>query len=317
MRILSYRTPGGPRLGRVRDGLVQPLEAALRTIGLGPEADLGAVFTRGPASWAALASASDTTLAVPGPDDSTMRLDDLSLAPPFVPVTIICGGANFADHLDETHRVKPANVEFFLKSPTGVIGPHDPVRMDRALSSKYDYEVELAVVIGLPARDVPRERALDHVFGYAIINDVSIRDQQVLPWDTGRFQLRFGEGKSFPDSAPFGPWIVTTDELPDTSRLALQTRVDGVLRQNNSMANIIWDVPTLISYYSSFMTLVPGTVIACGTPGGPALGSDLDLGADPYGRDDGVARGGYVEAGGLVECEIEGIGKLSNRYVAS
>jgi 2-keto-4-pentenoate hydratase/2-oxohepta-3-ene-1,7-dioic acid hydratase in catechol pathway len=238
-------------------------------------------------------------------------------APPFVPRTIICGGANFADHLDETHRSKPTHVEFFLKSPTGVIAHGEPVRMDQRLSGKYDYEVELAVVIGREARRVAPEDALDHVFGYTVINDVSIRDQQVIPWDPGRFQLRFGEGKSYQDSAPFGPWVVTADELTDVSRLALRTRVDGRLRQNNSMANIIWHVPALIGYYSSFMTLVAGTVIACGTPGGPALGSDVALGADPYERADGVQRGAYVPPGALVECEIEGIGILANRYTVA
>jgi 2-keto-4-pentenoate hydratase/2-oxohepta-3-ene-1,7-dioic acid hydratase in catechol pathway len=196
-----------------------------------------------------------------------------------------------------------------------VIGAGEDVRMDPALSTKYDYEVELAVVIGVAARDVPRERALEHVFGYTIINDVSIRNQQVIPWDAGRFQLRFGEGKSYQDSAPFGPSIVTADELVDVSGLGLRTRVDGVLRQNNSMRNIIWDVPDLIAYYSTYMTLTPGFVIACGTPGGPALGSDVDLGADPYGRTDGVQRGAYVPDGALVECEIDEIGVLANRYV--
>jgi 2-keto-4-pentenoate hydratase/2-oxohepta-3-ene-1,7-dioic acid hydratase in catechol pathway len=309
MRLVTVRSSEGPWLGRLHGDAVLPLDDALEAIGLPVGSDLAAIIASGAAAWSGLdqASSEGSSRAVP--------LADVSLDPPLIPSTIICGGANFADHLDETHRERPTHVEFLLKSPTGVVGPRDDVRMDPLLSTKYDYEVELAVVIGRAARDVPRDAALDHVFGYTIINDVSIRDQQVVPWDTGRFQLRFGQGKSYQDSAPLGPWVVTADELPDVNGLALRTRVDGILRQNNSMANILWDVPALISYYSTFMTLVPGLVIACGTPGGPALGSDLELGADPYRRDDGVQRGAYVAAGQLVECEIEGIGKLANRYV--
>ncbi len=309
MRIVAFRSPLGSRLGRVDGDLVRAVDGDLEALGFPPASDLQAVIAAGPETWAALERASR------GPSATAVPLASLSLNPPLMPAAIICGGANFADHLDETHREQPTHVEFFVKSPTGVVGPHDDVRMDARLSVKYDYEVELAVIIGRAARDVPRERALDHVFGYTIINDVSIRDQQVVPFDPGRFQLRFGEGKSYQDSAPLGPCVVTADELEDPSRLALRTWVDGVLRQNNAMTNIIWDVPALISYYSSFMTLVPGLVIACGTPGGPALGSDVELGADPYGRQDGVQRGAYVAPGQIVECEIEGIGRLANRYV--
>ena len=307
MRLLSHEGPDGVRPAVVRGDRAIDL-ADLPTAGMPPTLDgliggdpglLGAI-ERGLADV---------------PADAGRPLADLRLAPPFRPRIIICGGANFADHLDETHREKPDHVEFFLKSPTAVIGAGQDVRMDPRLSHKYDYEVELGIIIGRVARDVPRERALDHVFGYTIINDVSIRDQQVIPWDEGRFQLRFGEGKSYQDAAPLGPWIVTPDELPDVSGLALRTRVAGELRQNNSMRNIIWDVPALISYYSSYMTLGPGFLIASGTPGGPALGSDLELNADPYERSDGVRRGGYVPDGALVECEIEGIGTLANRYV--
>ncbi len=310
MRLISYETPDGPRGAAVRGDRAIDLE------GLGGDTDTGI-----PNTVAGLIEAQPDAAARLGralaarAHEAGTPLADLTLAPPFLPRVIICGGANFDDHLDETHRAKPDHVEFFLKSPTGVIGAGRDVRVDPELSHKYDYEVELAVVIGRTARDVRVEDALDHVFGYTIINDISLRDQQVIPWDPGRYQLRFGEGKSYQDSAPLGPWIVTADEMGDVSALALRTRVAGELRQNNSMRNIIWDVPALISYYSTYMTLEPGALIACGTPGGPALGSDVDLGADPYERDDGVKRGAYVPDGALVECEIEGIGTLANRYV--
>jgi 2-keto-4-pentenoate hydratase/2-oxohepta-3-ene-1,7-dioic acid hydratase in catechol pathway len=312
MRLLTYQARTGLRPGVLVGDRVVDLGQLLEAHGSNPVESLLELIERGPDLLAAVSR------AVAHADlSSGLALESTRLAVPLVPRTLICGGANFADHLDETHRAKPDHVEFFLKSPTGVIAHGEDVRMDRRLSSKYDYEVELAVIIGRTARDVPRERAFEHIFGYSIVNDVSIRDQQVIPWDAGRFQLRFGEGKSYQDSAPFGPWIVTADELRDVSGLALETRVAGVLRQNNSMRNIIWDVPSLVSYYSSYMTLEPGTVIACGTPGGPALGSDVELGADPYERSDGVSRGAYVQDGDLVECTIEGVGTLANRYVVA
>lgn len=313
MRLVTYNRKGdrgaASRLGAVvGDRVLDAAELDPTLAGV----DMRGFMEAGRERWRTLAAA----VARAGAGAGT-PLSDVALDVPFTPTTIICGGANFADHLDETHREKPDHVEFFLKSPTGVIPAGQDVRMDPALSKKYDYEVELAVVIGVAAKDVPESRALDHVFGYTIINDVSIRNQQVIPWDQGRFQLRFGEGKSYQDSAPFGPWVVTTDELSDVTGLGLRTRVDGVLRQNNSMRNIIWNVPALIAYYSTYMTLTPGFVIACGTPGGPALGSDVELGADPYTRSDGVERGAYVPDGALVECEIDEIGVLANRYVVA
>lgn len=310
MRLLTYETALGARVAVLRGERVVELALGYRRIGQPAPGSLDEFIAGGDEAWTVARRA----VAALAPEDG-VPLDGLRLAPPFIPRTIICGGANFADHLDETHREKPDHVEFFLKSPSGVIGAGTDVRMDRALSTKYDYEVELGIVIGRPARNVTREAALDHVCGYTIINDVTVRDQQVIPWDPGRYQLRFGEGKSYRDSAPLGPWLVTADELPDVSGLSLRTRVDGQLRQNNSMRNIIWDVPALISYYSTYMTLEPGFLIAAGTPGGPALGSDVELGADPYKRHDGVVRGSYVPDGALVECEIEGIGVLANRYV--
>lgn len=312
MRLLTYRHAEGTKVAVLVRNRVIDLEPILDGAGLRPPHTLEEYIGRGPDFWNA---ARELVVGADLGSAEGRPLDGVRLEPPFMPHTIICGGANFFDHLDETHRQKPDHVEFFLKSPTGVIASGEDVVMDRSLSHKYDYEVELGIVIGLPARDVPVERALDYVFGYTIINDVSIRDQQVIRWDEGRFQLRFGEGKSYQDSAPLGPWIVTADELHDVSTLGLRTRVDGVLRQNNSMQNIIWDVPALIAYYSTYMTLEPGFLIASGTPGGPALGSDVELGADPYERQDGVQRGAYVPDGALVECEIDGIGVLANRYV--
>jgi 2-keto-4-pentenoate hydratase/2-oxohepta-3-ene-1,7-dioic acid hydratase in catechol pathway len=240
------------------------------------------------------------------------KLEDVELTSPLIPRTIICGGANFHDHLDETNRSKPDEVEFFLKSPLCVVGPNETVEHEPKVTHKYDYEVELGIIIKKPGRFIPVEKAFDYIFGYTILNDISARSRQVIPWGEENFQLRFGEGKNYDTGSPVGPWIVTADELVDVSNLKLRTHVSDELRQNNNTKNLIWDVPNLVSYYSQFMTLQPGFLLASGTPGGPALGSDVELGADPYEREDGVKRGGYMKPGDVMVLEIEGIGQLVN-----
>jgi len=239
-------------------------------------------------------------------------LEKLELEAPIMPKIIICGGANFDDHLEETKRSKPTEVEFFLKAPNCVIGPKKAVKYESRVTEKYDYEVELGIVIKKEGRFIPEEEAFDYIFGYTIVNDISARSRQVIPWGESNFQLRFGEGKNYDTGCPLGPWIVTTDELSDVSSLDLKTWVSGELRQNNNTKNLIWNVPKLVSYYSQFMTLQPGFVIASGTPGGPALGSDTELGADPYERDDGVKRGAYMKSGDQMKLHIDGIGELEN-----
>lgn len=241
--------------------------------------------------------------------------EEVRLEAPLRPKIMLMGGANFDDHLDETKRSKPDHVEFFLKAPHTVVGPGEPALFARAVDHKFDYEVELAIVIGKRGRNIPLERVYDHIFGYTILNDISARTRQVIPWDEGRFQLRFGEGKNYDTGCPLGPWVVTRDELVDPTGLDLRTWINGELRQNNNTRNMLWPVPELVSYYSQFMTLEPGFVIASGTPGGPALGSDVELGADPYERADGVRRGRYMQPGDRIRMEIEGIGVLENPFV--
>lgn len=247
---------------------------------------------------------------------SSIPLSDVKLKAPLTPPTIICGGANFWDHIEETRRDKPDEVEFFLKAAHAVIGPDEVVEHNPKVTHKYDYEVELGIIIGKEARNVSEEDAFDYIFGYTIFNDISARSQQVIPWekdgDVTGYQLRFGQGKNYDTGSPIGPWVVTKDELSDVSNLALKTWLNDELRQNNNTNNLIWNVPTLVSYYSRFMTLKPGFLIATGTPGGPALGSDEELGADPYQREDGVKRGGYMNPGDVMRLEIEGIGVLRN-----
>jgi 2-keto-4-pentenoate hydratase/2-oxohepta-3-ene-1,7-dioic acid hydratase in catechol pathway len=247
---------------------------------------------------------------------SSYALDEVRLLAPIVPPVILNSGQNYWDHRDEKPPVEQHDPEFFLKTPLAVVGPDEPVILDPVVTSKLDYEVELGVVIGKPGRHIPRERALEHVFGYTVTNDITARDRQAVPHPEGGFEYRLGPGKNFDTSAPIGPWIVTRDEIPDPQGLGLRTYVNGELRQNNTTDKMIWDVATVISFFSDFYTLQPGVLIETGTPGGTAWASDPEIGGRPYERDD-VTRSGYLQPGDVVTVEIDGIGSLTNPIVAA
>jgi 2-keto-4-pentenoate hydratase/2-oxohepta-3-ene-1,7-dioic acid hydratase in catechol pathway len=243
-------------------------------------------------------------------------LDAVNLLAPLVPPVILNSGQNYWDHRDEKPPVDQKEPEFFLKSPLAVVGPEDPVVLDPVVTRKLDYEVELAVVIGKPGRHIPLERALEHVFGYTVANDITARDRQAVPHPEGGFEYALGPGKNFDTSAPLGPWIVTSDEIADPQDLALRTLVNGELRQSNSTAKMIWSVAEIVSYFSHFSTLQPGLVIETGTPGGTAWATDPEIGGRPYERDD-VKRAGYLQPGDVVTVEIDGVGTLTNPIVAA
>ena len=252
---------------------------------------------------------------VPEPSGRRLPLQGVRLLAPLVPPAILNTGQNYWDHRDEKPPVEQHDPEFFLKAPLAVIGPEEPIVLDPAVTSKLDYEVELAVVIGKPGRHIPRERALEHVFGYTVANDVTARDRQVVPEPNGGWTYRLGPGKNFDTAAPIGPWILTADEVPDPQVLGLRTSVNGELRQSNSTAKMIWGVAELVAFFSTFYTLRPGVLIETGTPGGTAWATDPDLGGRPYERGD-VSRGGYLRAGDVVTVEIDEIGSLTNPVVA-
>jgi len=243
-------------------------------------------------------------------------LEEVVLHAPLVPPVILNSGQNYWDHREEKPPVEQHDPEFFLKSPLAVIGPMEPIVLDPVVTGKLDYEVELGVVIGKPGRHIPRERALEHVFGYTVTNDVTARDRQAVPHPEGGFEYRLGPGKNFDTSAPIGPWIVTRDEIPDPQALGLRTYVNGELRQNNTTAKMIWDVSILVSFFSDFYTLQPGVLIETGTPGGTAWATDPEIGGRPYERED-VTRSGYLQPGDVVTVEIDGIGSLTNPIVAA
>ncbi len=219
------------------------------------------------------------------------------LAPVAAP-NILGVGLNYRSHAEEVGRPLPQFPMIFVKTTNALQNPGDPILLPRSQNASHevDYEGELAVVIGRAARNVPRERAYDHILGYTIANDVSARDWQ-FKWGGGQFC----QGKGFDTFCPLGPVLVTADELPDPGRLAIRTRVNGELRQESTTADLIFDIPTLIAFLSASKTLLPGTVILTGTPSG--VGAAF---TPPR----------FLNPGDTVAIEIEGIGTLTNPVAA-
>jgi len=209
-------------------------------------------------------------------------------APIAKPGKIVCIGLNYRDHAAETGAALPAEPVIFMKDPSTMIGPFDQILIPRK-SVKTDWEVELGVVIGRTARYIADdEDPLDYVAGYAISHDVSEREFQIErggQWD---------KGKSCETFNPFGPYLVTPDEVGDPQQLALRLSVNGVSRQNGSTANMLFSVAHVVRYLSQFMVLHPGDVINTGTPAGVALG---------------IAGNPYLREGDVVELEIDGLGQ--------
>jgi 2,4-diketo-3-deoxy-L-fuconate hydrolase len=218
------------------------------------------------------------------------------LGPPIArPNKIVCIGLNYLDHAAEAGAEAPREPVIFLKATTALAGPNDDVIIPKG-ASKLDWEVELAVVIGRTARYVPRERAMEHVAGYALHNDYSERS----------FQLERGgqwvKGKSADTFAPIGPYLATKDEVPEPHTLDMWLKVNGAFRQRSSTSNMIFGVDALVSYVSEFMTLLPGDVISTGTPAGVGLG----IKPDPL----------YLQPTDVVELGIEGLGESRQRVAA-
>lgn len=222
------------------------------------------------------------------------RLDEVE----FLPVVadgaakLLCIGINYVPHMKEMGRERPEYPVVFVRFADSVVGHLQP--MVRSLDSEqFDYEGELAVVIGRRARRVTRAAALDHVAGYACFNDGSVRDFQ-------RHSQQFTPGKNFHASGSFGPWLVTADEIPDPRKLRLRTRLNGAIVQDESVGELCFDVAQLIEYCSKWAQLEPGDVIVTGTPGGVGAGRKPPL---------------WMKAGDTIEVEISGLGALRNPIV--
>jgi 2-keto-4-pentenoate hydratase/2-oxohepta-3-ene-1,7-dioic acid hydratase in catechol pathway len=212
---------------------------------------------------------------------------------PHRPATILCSGSNYKDHNAEKANtpISGKEPEFFIKTADCVVGPGEPIAFDERFSKKIDCEVELAIVIGKAGRFIETARAMEHVFGYTIVNDVTARDVQSRhqQWDLG---------KSFDTFCPMGPWIVTADELDGTAT-RVRCWVNGELRQDGLTQDMIFDIPTLIETCSRGITLYPGDVIATGTPAGVGMGMKPPR---------------YLGAGDVVRIEIDGVGVIENRF---
>jgi 2-keto-4-pentenoate hydratase/2-oxohepta-3-ene-1,7-dioic acid hydratase in catechol pathway len=221
--------------------------------------------------------------------DGVLPADARVLAP-VRPASIVCIGLNYLDHVRETGMEAPTRPLIFSKLRSSVIGPGEAIRIDPAVTTQVDWEVELGVVIGRPAHRVPVEAALDVVFGYTAANDVSARDVQ---FGDGQWV----RGKSLDTFCPLGPAVVTPDEVPDPQRLALHTRVNGETVQDSSTAEMVFGVAELISFCSHSFTLLPGDVLLTGTPWGCGAFADPPR---------------YLGAGDVVEVEVAGVGRLAN-----
>ena len=228
--------------------------------------------------------------------ESLPRIDDGErIGPPLQGVgKIVCVGLNYVDHARETGQAPPREPILFLKATSSIVGPNDDIVLPPD-AQKGDWEVELGVVIGAEARYVPLERALDHVAGYCVINDVSERSYQIErggQWD---------KGKGCDTFCPIGPYLVTTDEIADFRTLQLECRVNGRVVQSGNTRDMIFDVPYLVHYISQFMSLQPGDVISTGTPPGVGMGQK----PEPI----------YLKAGQTMRLGIAGLGEQRQRTV--
>jgi 2-keto-4-pentenoate hydratase/2-oxohepta-3-ene-1,7-dioic acid hydratase in catechol pathway len=225
---------------------------------------------------------------------------------PLRPPILLCCGQNYSDHLAEQGAVTRSEPEFFLKAGQTIADPGDPFRLDRRVTKKLDYETELAVVIGKALSNASIEEASDSIFGYLVLNDLSARDRQIK----GGGRTALGPGKNFDGATRLAQWVVTADEVRDPQALRISTTVNGEYRQDNTTANMIYGCAAIVSFFSTSVTLLPGTIIATGTPGGTGLGCDSELGGRAV-TPPGCVPARYLEHGDVVISEIEGVGNLS------
>jgi 2-keto-4-pentenoate hydratase/2-oxohepta-3-ene-1,7-dioic acid hydratase in catechol pathway len=311
MKLVSFWRGSAVRLGILLDEAILDAASAASAMRQGQETyfDDTLSFIRGGRE----AFAAAEQMIKRRPIEALIKRGSVKLAPPILPSTILCAGSNYRDHNDEkagspTSGKEP---EFFLKTADSVVGPEEPIVYDEKLTRKLDCETELAIVFGATGRHIPKDRALNHVFGYTIVNDVTARDRQVRR--SGDFTwYELGRGKAFDSSAPLGPWIVTADEIPDPQILDIRTRINGELRQFSNTRNMIWTCADLIHFFSTNFTLKPGMIIITGTPAGTAWSTDRELGGRWEPKHALVAATRYCLPGDLIESEIERIGVLRN-----
>jgi len=274
MRYVSFRRPSGvPSFGRIDNSRVVDLGS-----GDGP---------------AALADALASGTLADRADGTTYELAEVVMLPVIPnPGKILCVGLNYATHVAETGRDQKDYPAIFTRWADTLVADGQPLVKPKA-TERFDYEGELAVIIGKGGRNIVRADAQAHIAGYSIFNDASARDWQ-------RHNIQFTPGKNFPATGSFGPALVTLDEVPDLGSQRVVTRLNGTVVQDQPVSDMIWDIPFIIEYVSAFTALSPGDVIATGTPGGVG-----DKRTPPV----------YMTAGDKVEVEIGSLGKLTNRVI--
>jgi acylpyruvate hydrolase len=321
LKLVTYESGGQPRIGVVWDDkvfdvrrVIRHLEGGrvphlvsqrtdfkrasqvLRDDGFAPR-DMIELLGLGKTSRKALgvviAALAKSLDPVRAPRGIFMPLDKARLLAPISrPGKITCVGLNYADHAREQKAKPPERPIFFLKSENTICGPGDPIRLPPN-STQVDYEAEFAVVIGKKGRLIPEEKAYDHVAGYMILNDVSARNMQVG-------DRQWFRGKSCDTFAPIGPWIVTHEEIPDPHRLRISLTLNGEKRQDSSTAELIFNIPFLISYLSQSLTWEVGDIMATGTPSGVGYHRSPQC---------------FLKAGDTVSISVEDIGTLTNPVV--
>lgn len=288
MKLVTYQHNGETAIGAVREETqIVPLAAVAP--------DMLSLIIQGEEGLARAREAVETAA-------QTVPLDAVTLLAPIPtpPRNVMCLGKNYAEHAAESHRAwgdkeeLPAFPIVFTKATTAVNGPYADIPFDTAVSEMIDYEAELAVVIGRVGKNIVREQAMAYVFGYTVLNDATARDLQ-------RNHKQYFKGKSLDGHCPMGPWIVTADEIADPHALRVTCEVNGVTKQDGNTSQMIFDIPETLAQLSRGMTLLPGDIIATGTPSGV-----------------GFARRPpeFLAPGDVVTCTVAGIGTIRNRVAA-
>ena len=289
MILTTYQSDDGIQLGIKTERGILNVAAAVAATGVDCPASADAVYTQGTSALPALAELLSQA------DDAGHYLDEEALTyAPVVPNPgkVLCIGLNYSKHAAESGLAPPEYPVLFSKFNNAIAAPNEDIPM-QADWKTVDYESELGVVIGKTARNVSEAEALDCVFGYCNMNDLSERDLQMR---SGQWLL----GKSLDKFLPIGPYVVTADEIPDPQNLSVKGWMNGELRQDSNTGDMIFSVAEVIAYASKVMTLSPGDIISTGTPEGVILGMDPRV---------------WMQPGDKYVVEVEGLGKLSNRMV--
>ena len=285
MKLLTFTVEGKTRPGALKGDRVVDLAAA--GLPAGPNGGLIEIARGGDAMVERARKAMDDARA------KSYALKDVKLEAPIRrPPKVLAVGLNYIDHCKEANLPVPPEPVLFTKWSTSVCGPFDDLTWPAMLNGEVDYEVELGVVIGKRAVNVSEKDALSYVMGYTVVNDVSARSQQFAnakQWD---------RGKSFDTFCPYGPWIVTRDEIPDPHVLTVRTILNGKEMQNSNTKNLIFNVNKIIAYASQGTTLEPGDLIPTGTPFGVGFSRKPPV---------------FLKAGDVCECEVEKVGTIRNR----